>query len=195
MAKHSISLLVAMVLALLVFVITMVFSALAGPGICKSEAGLCRNHRKGFSAELGEHLTSDLCPSDPFLESTGNISDEFTTQITPSGWTFSIWSIIYIFQALVLLYTLSGLFRKYEIFPRVHRVAQINGNVLVCQCTSHALCPRCLQERLRLRLLQPCRFAAWLLCDLVFEFGPQHWMAVPVGQEVRWDHLKTNAGT
>ncbi|AWP20611.1 Hypothetical protein SMAX5B_001584 [Scophthalmus maximus] len=82
MAKHSISLLSAVVLALIFFIITMAFTALAGPGI------------------------------HPFLRSTANISDEFVTQITPSGWTFAIWSIIYIFLASVLLYLLSGIFRK-----------------------------------------------------------------------------------
>ncbi|XP_076577706.1 uncharacterized protein LOC143314527 [Chaetodon auriga] len=82
MAKHNISLLIAVLLACLFFIITMAFSALAGPGIY------------------------------PFLESTGNISDEFATQITPSGWTFTIWSIIYIFLALVLVYIFSGIFRK-----------------------------------------------------------------------------------
>ncbi|XP_067434556.1 uncharacterized protein [Thunnus thynnus] len=82
MAKHNISLLIAIVLSLLLFIIAIVFNALAGPGIY------------------------------PFLESTGNISDEFTTQITPSGWTFSIWSVIYIFLASVVAYVLSGLCRK-----------------------------------------------------------------------------------
>ncbi|KAE8279857.1 hypothetical protein D5F01_LYC21988 [Larimichthys crocea] len=71
-----------MLLALLVFIITMVFSALAAPGIY------------------------------PFLASTGNTSEEFVTQITPSGWTFSIWTIIYIFLALVLAFVLSGTCRK-----------------------------------------------------------------------------------
>ncbi|XP_069368206.1 uncharacterized protein [Paralichthys olivaceus] len=82
MAKHNVSLLIALVLALVFFIITLVFNALAGPGIY------------------------------PFLRSTGNISDEFVTQITPSGWTFAIWSIIYTFLALVVLYILSGICRK-----------------------------------------------------------------------------------
>ncbi|KAM6900672.1 uncharacterized protein FYW49_017188 [Xenentodon cancila] len=82
MAEHNISLLIAILLALIVYIITMVFSALAAAGIY------------------------------PFLTSTGNISDAFVTEITPSGWTFAIWSIIYIFLALVLVYTLSGICRK-----------------------------------------------------------------------------------
>ncbi|KAK5849656.1 hypothetical protein PBY51_013972 [Eleginops maclovinus] len=82
MAKHSISLVVAIVLSLIVFIITMVFTALAGPGI------------------------------DPFLETTKNISDAFVTEITPDGWTFIIWSIIYIFLALIMVYVIAGIFRK-----------------------------------------------------------------------------------
>ncbi|XP_037312006.2 uncharacterized protein LOC119198682 [Pungitius pungitius] len=82
MSKHSITLLIAIVLAVVFFVITMVFSALAASG------------------------------NDPFYQSTSNISDEFVTQITPDGWTFIIWSFIYIFLALVLVYVLSGIFRK-----------------------------------------------------------------------------------
>lgn len=62
------------------------------------------------SVQLCDFL--NLCPSDPFLSTTANISDEFVTQITPSGWTFIIWSIIYIFLASVLVYVLSGIFRK-----------------------------------------------------------------------------------
>ncbi|XP_070709374.1 uncharacterized protein [Pempheris klunzingeri] len=82
MGEHRISLVIAIVLALLFFIITMAFTVLAGPGIY------------------------------PFLDSTGNISDVFVTQITPSGWTFTIWSIIYVFLAVVLVYVLSGIFRK-----------------------------------------------------------------------------------
>lgn len=35
MAKHKTSLIVAIAMAVLLFIITMVFSALAAPGICK----------------------------------------------------------------------------------------------------------------------------------------------------------------
>lgn len=82
MAKHNISLAIAIVLAVIFFIITMVFSALAAQGAY------------------------------PFLSSTGNVSDEFVTEITPSGWTFAIWGIIYTFLALVLVYILSGICRK-----------------------------------------------------------------------------------
>lgn len=82
MAKHKISLVIAIVMALMLFIVTMVFSALAAPGIY------------------------------PFLLSTGNVSDEFNTEITPAGWTFAIWTVIYIFLALTLVFALSGFCRK-----------------------------------------------------------------------------------
>ncbi|MED6239208.1 hypothetical protein ATANTOWER_003430 [Ataeniobius toweri] len=50
--------------------------------------------------------------SSPFLYDTSNISAQFVIQLTPSGWTFTIWTIIYIFLALVMVYTFSGIFRK-----------------------------------------------------------------------------------
>ncbi|CAL9698029.1 unnamed protein product [Knipowitschia caucasica] len=82
MAKHDVSLLVTIVVTLLVFIITMVFSNFA------------------------------LAGRDPFLQSTGNISVDYTTDITPSNWTFAIWGIIYGLMAAVLVYVLSTLFRK-----------------------------------------------------------------------------------
>ncbi|XP_075994164.1 uncharacterized protein LOC142988787 [Genypterus blacodes] len=82
MAKHQISLVVAIVVSVLVFVGALVFNALAGRGTY------------------------------PFLESTGNISKAFETQITPAGWTFTIWSVIYIWLIALLVYILSGLCRK-----------------------------------------------------------------------------------
>ncbi|XP_072307460.1 uncharacterized protein [Eucyclogobius newberryi] len=82
MAKHNVSLLVTILLSLLFFVITMVFTALASTGLS------------------------------PFLQTTANISSVYTTEITPSGWTFSIWGIIYAFVAAALVYILSGLCRK-----------------------------------------------------------------------------------
>ncbi|MEQ2288318.1 hypothetical protein AMECASPLE_021435 [Ameca splendens] len=82
MAKHNIGLLIAIAGALIIFIITMVFSALAAAG------------------------------SSPFLYDTSNISAQFVIQLTPSGWTFTIWTIIYIFLALVMVYTFSGIFRK-----------------------------------------------------------------------------------
>ncbi|XP_071769881.1 uncharacterized protein LOC139923078 [Centroberyx gerrardi] len=82
MGEHCISQLIGIVLSVLCFVITLVFGALAGPGTY------------------------------PFLESTGNVSDAFNTQITPSNWAFSIWSVIYIWLIVMFVYILIGLCRK-----------------------------------------------------------------------------------
>lgn len=46
-----------------------------------------------------------------FKNDTGSISDSFYTDITPAGWTFSIWGIIYIFQIVWILYGWSFVFR------------------------------------------------------------------------------------
>lgn len=51
-------------------------------------------------------------PSGPFTTTTANVSAEFDTPITPSGWTFNIWSVIYIWLTAMIIYILSGLCRK-----------------------------------------------------------------------------------
>ena len=53
-------------------------------------------------------------PKGPFKflhNTTGAISDEFYLEITPAGWTFSIWGFIYLWQTLWLLYSLTFLCR------------------------------------------------------------------------------------
>ena len=47
-----------------------------------------------------------------YANNTGTISDAYPTGLTPSGWTFSIWGIIYLWQALWLVYAVSTLFRR-----------------------------------------------------------------------------------
>ena len=39
-----------------------------------------------------------------FDQPTGNVSDKYNTFITPSGWTFIIWAIIYSWMAAGLIY-------------------------------------------------------------------------------------------
>ena len=58
-----------------------------------------------------------------FKNGTGNISDEFYTEITPAGWTFAIWGIIYAWQTVWILYGWSFVFRpsfKKTITPIVY---------------------------------------------------------------------------
>ena len=46
-----------------------------------------------------------------FKNMTGKISDIFYTQVTPAGWTFSLWGIIYTFQVIWIIYGWSFVFR------------------------------------------------------------------------------------
>jgi len=46
-----------------------------------------------------------------FNSSIGDISDAYELDITPSGWAFSIWGVIYVWQALWLIYGWSFVFR------------------------------------------------------------------------------------
>ncbi|MCI4391561.1 hypothetical protein PGIGA_G00135850 [Pangasianodon gigas] len=53
----------------------------------------------------------------PFLMTTGNISDTYNTQITPSGWTFSIWGVIYFWLTAMLIYIVTTIFRRNAFGP------------------------------------------------------------------------------
>ena len=46
-----------------------------------------------------------------FANSTAQVSNEFYLQITPAGYTFAIWGVIYAWQVLWLLYAWSFVFR------------------------------------------------------------------------------------
>ena len=46
-----------------------------------------------------------------FANQTARISDEFYLQVTPAGWTFAIWGIIYAWQCLWIIYSWSFVFR------------------------------------------------------------------------------------
>lgn len=61
-------------------------------------------------------------PAGPYSTTTANVSAVFDTQLTPSGWTFNIWSVIYVWLTAMVLYILSGLCRKSEsklLFTRI----------------------------------------------------------------------------
>ncbi|XP_036409674.1 uncharacterized protein LOC118795350 [Megalops cyprinoides] len=82
MGDHSIARIVVIVLSVLLFLTVLAFNAMAGQGI------------------------------GPFLQGTGNVSDMYDTEITPSGWTFSIWGIIYTWLTAMLVYIFTGLCRR-----------------------------------------------------------------------------------
>ena len=52
-----------------------------------------------------------------YVSDTGTISDKYYIEITPAGWTFSIWGFIYTWQALWIVYAVVNLFRKSEKGP------------------------------------------------------------------------------
>ncbi|XP_077100763.1 uncharacterized protein LOC143751869 [Siphateles boraxobius] len=82
MGDHSIARLALIVLSVVLYIICIVFNALAGPG-------------KG-----------------PFRNTTSSISNKYNTEITPSGWTFSIWGVIYTWLSLMHAYILSTTCRR-----------------------------------------------------------------------------------
>ncbi|XP_074653070.1 uncharacterized protein LOC141907356 [Tubulanus polymorphus] len=47
-----------------------------------------------------------------YVSSTGDVSDRFYLEITPAGWTFTIWAFIYLWQGTWLLYGFASIFRK-----------------------------------------------------------------------------------
>ncbi|EFX90051.1 hypothetical protein DAPPUDRAFT_309800 [Daphnia pulex] len=49
---------------------------------------------------------------DLFNQSTGQVSDNYKSYITPAGFTFSIWSVIYIFLGAGAIYSLASVYRK-----------------------------------------------------------------------------------
>ncbi|CAF1170059.1 unnamed protein product [Adineta ricciae] len=47
-----------------------------------------------------------------FKQATGSVSDDNLTDFTPAGWTFSVWGVIYFWQAAWLIYAVSRIPRK-----------------------------------------------------------------------------------
>ncbi|CAF1200964.1 unnamed protein product [Didymodactylos carnosus] len=58
---------------------------------------------------------ASTAPNGIFSQRTGNVSDNNRTEFTPAGWTFSIWGLIYFWQAAWLLYAISRILRKSNI--------------------------------------------------------------------------------
>ncbi|KAG7524626.1 hypothetical protein JOB18_014728 [Solea senegalensis] len=81
MREISLSRIVLILLCAVCFVVVLIINALAGTG-------------KGF-----------------FHSSTGNVSGRYETGITPAGWTFSIWGVIYTWLTLMVIYITSYAFR------------------------------------------------------------------------------------
>ncbi|XP_063075161.1 uncharacterized protein si:dkey-29d8.3 [Engraulis encrasicolus] len=82
MGDHSPPRLLLILLFVIVYAIALAINALAGSG-------------KG-----------------PFLHNTGNVSGKYETEITPAGWAFSIWGIIYTWLLIMVVYVLTWLCRR-----------------------------------------------------------------------------------
>lgn len=82
MGKHHAGRLAAILVALAGYIVSLVFNGLSVVG-------------------LG-----------PYTTTTANVSAVFDTQLTPSGWTFFIWTLIYIWFTAFMIYIVSGLCRK-----------------------------------------------------------------------------------
>ncbi|KAM9068941.1 uncharacterized protein ACOB8E_014331 isoform 2-T2 [Sarcophilus harrisii] len=91
-----------------------------------------------------------------FQRTVGNISNKYNTDVTPAGWTFLIWNIIYLWQLAWLGYALSGICRRNElgwfyvkpdVLPTPFYLVWILNNALNVgwlflwdkECLSHAL--------------------------------------------------------
>ncbi|XP_035981725.1 uncharacterized protein LOC105938412 isoform X2 [Fundulus heteroclitus] len=81
MGKHNYGRLAAIIVAVAAFAISLVFNGLSVVGV------------------------------GPYTTTTANVSAVFDTELTPSGWTFNIWSVIYIWLAAMIAYIVSGVCR------------------------------------------------------------------------------------
>ncbi|XP_033725716.1 uncharacterized protein LOC117315576 [Pecten maximus] len=73
-----------------------------------------------------------------FNSTVGEVSDSFYLEVTPAGWTFSIWGFIYTWQVLWLIYALTTICRKTKsgtyiyqlpVLPPVIYIAYICNNI------------------------------------------------------------------
>ncbi|XP_068090770.1 uncharacterized protein [Hyperolius riggenbachi] len=96
-----------------------------------------------------------------FLSSANNISATFPLDVTPEGWTFSIWSVIYAWNGLWLVYIFSTLFRRLLIFANVF-LALIPVTCFLMLHMSYRNC-----YRYRAWMSQHQRFDLWCIRILV----------------------------
>lgn len=57
-------------------------------------------------------VASYLSYAGPYTTTTANVSAVYDTELTPSGWTFNIWTVIYIWLSAMIVYIVSGLCRR-----------------------------------------------------------------------------------
>lgn len=74
-----------------------------------------------------------------FNSDVGTTARKFNTEITPAGWAFSIWGVIYIWQALWIIYAIASIFRKTEKGPRYRDPVLLSIPLLVCYLLNQGL--------------------------------------------------------
>ncbi|KAM3929127.1 uncharacterized protein RB166_006906 [Leptodactylus fuscus] len=78
-----------------------------------------------YTCMVAFNALSVIAQSDFFITTTSNISAKYPLEVTPASWTFSIWSVIYIWNGLWIVYVFSTLFRSNKrgriyIQPQIH---------------------------------------------------------------------------
>lgn len=123
MGKHNPLRLTATVVSVVGFVISLVFNALAALGIgkiflnvqCCIIEKLYISYKVIILYNLTKYIPSlSISLIGPYYTTTANVSAKFDTEITPSGWTFNIWTVIYIWLTAMIIYILAGLCRKFD---------------------------------------------------------------------------------
>lgn len=73
-----------------------------------------------------------------FISDVGDQSDKYYVQITPAGWTFSIWGFIYVWQALWCVYSLVLLCRRTPKGPAYLTPVIFSPAMFVCYMIGNA---------------------------------------------------------
>ena len=84
----------------------------------------------------------------PFSQSVGNVSDTFVLDITPAGWAFAIWALIYTWNFAYVVYSITTECRDIPpvlngLFYLLYIVCDIANVAWLYAFTSESLVPSC----------------------------------------------------
>ncbi|XP_042187597.1 uncharacterized protein LOC103175372 [Callorhinchus milii] len=108
MAKCNPWKVVLLVVAVVVYITMSAFNALAGTGPSME----ITYFTPPLDQVKGTKLDHNRGPFVSLCSLLKNVSDKYRTDFTPAGWTFGIWGVIYLWQALWIIYSLTGLCRR-----------------------------------------------------------------------------------
>ncbi|KPP59795.1 hypothetical protein Z043_122252 [Scleropages formosus] len=111
MGDHNTRRIVVMMASLFVYLAALVFSMLAGSGVI------------------------DVL----FLQGIRRVSEKYDTDVTPVGWTFSIWGLIYSWLSCAMVYLLAGLCRRILAVGAIFSVLVASTGYLVIFFSCHGL--------------------------------------------------------